>query len=315
MDTLSGMRTFVTVVSLGSFTAAAERLEISKALASKYLAQLEARLGVRLLNRSTRTLHTTEAGRAYYERCRAILDEIDELEAALRDQRDEPRGTLSIAAPQTFGERFVSDAAAVFVQAWPEVDIELHFSDRYVNIVDEGIDLAIRIGELEDSSLVSRRLGAVHLVTCAAPAYLARRGTPAVPEDLAQHDCVRDRNFRRGARWPLTREGRTVDVAVKGRLTVNGITATHRATLAGAGIGLLASYIVEDDLAQGRLVRVLEDYRSAELPVSAVYPHRLYLTAKVQRFVDFLAERVGRYGLGDGPPAPGSTPGSVRRRR
>jgi len=172
MDTLSGMRTFVTVVSLGSFTAAAERLEISKALASKYLAQLEARLGVRLLNRSTRTLHTTEAGRAYYERCRAILDEIDELEAALRDQRDEPRGTLSIAAPQTFGERFVSDAAAVFVQAWPEVDIELHFSDRYVNIVDEGIDLAVRIGELTGaaSGTMSFRVTAlVGLETSCAP--------------------------------------------------------------------------------------------------------------------------------------------------
>jgi len=315
MDTLEGMRTFVTVVSLGSFTAAAERLQISKALASKYLGQLEARLGVRLLNRSTRTLHTTEAGRAYYERCLKILDEVDELEGLLREGRDEPRGTLTIAAPQTFGERFVSDAAAVFVQAWPQVSIELYFSDRYVNIVEEGIDLAIRIGELEDSSLVSRRLGSVQLVTCASPAYVAARGTPRTPEDLHGHDCVRDRNFRRGARWPLTKKSRTVDVQVGGRLVVNGIMATHRATLAGAGIGLLATYMIEDDLARGRLVRVLEDYRSAELPVSAVYPHRMYLAAKVKTFVDFLADRVARYGLGDEAPAAAPRGGRTKRRR
>jgi DNA-binding transcriptional LysR family regulator len=255
MVTLEDMRSFVTVVALGSFTAAAERLQNSKALASKYLAQLEARFGVRLLNSSTRRLHTTEAGRACHERCLRTLEALDELEAALREGRDEPLGTLSLAAPQTFGERFVSDAAAAFLQAWPKVEIALYCPDRYVNIVEEEIDLAVRIGDLEDSSLVARRLGAVHLVTCAAPAHVARRGKPAVPAELSHHDCVRDRNFRRGARWPLTKDGRTVDVAIKGRLTVNGITAAHRATLAGAGIGLLASYIVEEDIAQGRLAR------------------------------------------------------------
>jgi LysR family transcriptional regulator, regulator for bpeEF and oprC len=162
---------------------------------------------------------------------------------------------------------------------------------------------------------VSRRLGAVHLVTCAAPAYVARRGKPAVPDELSHHDCVRDRNFRRGARWPLIKDGRTVDVAIKGRLTVNDITATHRATLAGAGIGLLASYIVKEGIAPGRLVRLLEDHRAAELPVSAVYPHRMYLAAKVQGFVDGLAERVARYGLGEAPPVREPGPAPVRRRR
>lgn len=303
MDTLEGMRTFVAVVSLGSFTEAAERLGISKALASKYLARLEARLGVRLLNRSTRTLHVTEAGRAYHERCRKILDDIDELEGLLREGRDEPRGTLTIAAPQTFGERFVTDAAAAFLEAFPRVDIELHFSDRYVNLVEEGVDLAIRIGELADSNLVSRRLSAIRLVTCASPAYVAARDAPRRPEDLRGHDCVRDRNFRRGARWPLTSGGRTVEVEVGGRLVVNGIVAAHRATLAGAGIGLMASYMVEDDLANGRLVRVLGEHCSAELPVSAVYPHRTYLAAKVKAFVDFLAARVARFGLGEVPVA------------
>ena len=312
MDTLDGMRTFVGVVAQGSFTAAADRLGISKALVSKYVAQLEARLGVRLLNRSTRTLHTTEAGRAYYERCLKILDEIDELESALREGRDEPRGTLSIAAPQTFGERFVSDAAAVFIQAYPQVTVELHFSDRYVNIVDEGIDLAIRIGELADSSLVSRRLSEICLIACASPAYLAAHGTPRRPADLARHACVRDRNFRRGTRWPFSRGADSVEVEVDGRLIVNGIMATHRATLAGAGIGLLAAYMIEDDLESGRLVRVLDQYHAAELPISAVYPHRQYLAAKVKTFVEFLTDRIASYGLLGAPVRPRV---SARRRR
>jgi DNA-binding transcriptional LysR family regulator len=317
VDTLEGMRTFIAVVSQGSFTAAADKLGISKALASKYLAQLEARLGVRLLNRSTRTLHTTEAGRAYYERCVRILEEVDALEGALREGRDEPRGTLTIAAPQTFGERFVSDAAAAFIGEYPQVEVELYFSDRYVNIVEEGIDLAIRIGELDDSRLVSRRLGEVHLIACASPGYLAARGTPRHPSDLVDHDCVRDRNFRRGTKWPFAKGEQRQDIDIRGRLIVNGIMACHRATLAGAGIGLLAAYMVEDELSRGTLVRVLDDYQSSALPISAVYPHRQYLAAKVKTFVDFIAGRIGAHGLdGCGPRVkqPRGAPGTRKPR-
>lgn len=297
MDTLEGMRTFVAIVAQGSFTAGAERLGITKGLASKYLGQLEARLGVRLLHRSTRRLHPTDAGMAYYERCRQILDDIDELEAAIGEGRDLPRGRLTIAAPQTFGERFVSDAAADFLARHPEVDIDLYFSDRYINLVEEGIDVAVRIGQLEDSSLVSRRLGEVQLIACAAPAYLARHGTPRTPADLAAHQCVRDRNFRRGARWPFATDDGFEDVEIGGRLILNGIMASHRATLAGAGIGLLASYMVADDLAAGRLVRVLASHPSVALPISAVYPHRRHLAAKVKAFVDFLAARTAESGF------------------
>ena len=297
MDTLDGMRTFVAVVSHGSFTAAAEQLNVSKALASKYVATLEARLGTRLLNRSTRTLHTTEAGRAYYERCRKILEEVDELESALLAGRNDPRGHLAIAAPQSFGDSFVADAAARFMREYPQVTIDVHFADRYVNVVEEGFDLAIRVGALEDSSLVSQRLGAVRLIACAAPAYLASRGTPRRPEDLAAHDCVRDRNFRLGAKWPFARKGRELEIAIAGPLVVNGIMATHQATLAGAGIGLLAAHLVAADVDNGRLVRVLEAYEAPELPINAVYPHRQYLAAKVQKFVEFLRARLAEYGL------------------
>lgn len=297
MDTLEGMRVFLAVASEHSFTAAGERLGLSKALVSKYVSQLESRLGTRLLNRSTRNLHLTEAGRAYLERSRRILEEVDELEASLQQGSEQPLGRLLVAAPQTFGERFVAAAAAGFLAQWPGVSVELSFSDRYVNVVEEGFDLAIRIGTLEDSSLVSRSLGFIQLVACAAPAYLAEHGEPGTPSDLAGHACVRDRNLRRGGRWPFTRDGQLEEVDVGGRLLVNGIVASHEATLAGAGIGLLACHLIEADLAAGRLQQVLQAYQSARLPISAVYPHRRYLTAKVQRFVDYLASRMADYGL------------------
>jgi DNA-binding transcriptional LysR family regulator len=297
MDTLEGMRVFVAVVADRSFTAAAERLGLSKALVSKYISQLESRLGTRLLNRSTRTLHLTEAGSAYLERCRRILDEVDELEASLQQGAEQPVGRLLVTAPQTFGERFVTDAATGFLARWPGVSVDLHFSDRYVNVVEEGFDLAIRIGALEDSTLISRRLGVIQLVACASPDYLRIHGTPSSPAELALHECVRDRNLRRGGRWPFDSAGMTEEVDVGGRLVVNGIVASHEATLAGAGIGLLACHLIEADLAAGRLQRVLQPYQSARVPISAVYPHRRYLTPKVQLFVEYLAGRMGDYGL------------------
>ena len=309
MDTLEGMRVFLAVVAERSFTAAGERLGLSKALVSRYVSQLESRLGTRLLNRTTRTLHLTEAGSAYLERSRRILEEVDELEASLQQGADQPTGRLLVAAPQTFGEQFVADAAAHFLSQWPAVSLELHFSDRYVNVVEEGFDLAIRIGALEDSSLISRPLGRIDLAACASPAYLATHGVPTAPADLAAHACVRDRNFRRGGRWPFTRNGAMEEVEVGGRLVVNGIVASHQATLAGVGIGLLACHVIEADVAAGRLQRVLQDYRSARLPISAVYPHRLYLTAKVQRFVEFLGSRMAGYGLAD--PASAENIGTV----
>lgn len=222
---------------------------------------------------------------------------MDELEASLQQGSEQPLGRLLVAAPQTFGERFVAAAAAGFIAQWPGVTVEISFSDRYVNVVEEGFDLAIRIGTLEDSSLVSRPLGFIQLVACAAPGYLARRGEPATPSELASHTCVLDRNLRRGARWPFTRDGQLEEVEVEGRLLVNRIVASHEATLAGAGIGLLACHLIDTDLAAGRLRPVLQAYQSARLPISAVYPHRRYLTAKVQRFVDWLAARMADYGL------------------
>jgi DNA-binding transcriptional LysR family regulator len=293
MDVLTGMRTYAAVVAAGSFTAAADRLGISRALASKYVAQLEEHLGVRLLNRTTRTLSVTEAGRAYYQRCRQVLDDIDELEAAVGDQQAVPRGRLRVAAPITFGERYLARAVADFLAEQPDVSVELVLADRFVNIVDEGFDLAVRIGDLADSGLVARRVAPVRIVACASPDYLARAGTPAHPDELVSHDCIVDSNFRAGDNWSFQDRGRRFSVRVKGRFLVNSALAVREMLLAGQGIGLCPTYAVGDDIADGKLKIILADHEAHDYGIYAVYPHNRHLASKVRVFVEFLVRRFG----------------------
>lgn len=288
MDVLTGMKTYVAVVAVGSFTGAGKRLGISTALASKYLRQLEEHLGARLLNRTTRRLNTTEAGQAYYQRCRQILDDIDELEAAVRDQQAIPKGKLLVAAPTTLGESYLTRAVAEYLDEQPGVTVELVLSDRFVNIIDEGFDLAVRIGDLEDSSLIARRLAPARIVTCAAPAYLAREGTPEHPAVLASHSCIIDTNFRGGDNWPFQEAGRRFGVKVNGRLLANNALAVREALLAGQGIGLSPTFAVGEDVKAGRLKLILESYEVFDGGIYAVYPHNRHLAAKVRTFVDFL---------------------------
>ena len=217
MDTLIGMRTFATVVKTGSFTAAADRLGMSKALASKYLNQLEQRLGVRLLNRTTRHLSLTEVGQVYYTRCQSLLEAVDELEAAIQDRHESPKGRLSITAPQTFGECYLAQAMARFLEQYPQVSVELNLTDRFVNLLEEGFDLGIRIGELADSSLVARRLASVRIITCAAPRYLERHGVPVHPLELDAHACVIDTNIDTPARWLYMIDGERRQIEVGDR--------------------------------------------------------------------------------------------------
>ena len=293
MDTLTGMRTYTAVVITGSFTAAAEQLGISKALTSKYVGQLEEHLGVRLLNRTTRQLNMTEAGQAYYQRCRQLLDDIDELEAAVRDQQAAPQGRLTIAASTTFGEVHLTRAVAEYLKEQPGVSVNLVLADRYVNIVDEGFDLAIRIGKLADSSLIARRLAPARVVACAAPEYLKRAGIPKHPRDLQSHSCVLDTNFRTVENWPFQEKGQPVHVKVNGRFRANNALAVREMVLAAQGIALCPSYVVDDDLQTSRLHVVLEDYEVFDYGIYAVYPHNRHLAAKVRSFVDFLARKLG----------------------
>ena len=289
MDTIDGMRTFVTVISDGSFVAAATRLDMSPQLVSKYVAQLEERLGVRLLNRSTRRLSLTEAGKAYGDRCRQVLADIDELEAAVGEMTARARGTLRVNAPMSFGVSHLAPAIAGFQISQPDVNVDLVLNDRVVDVLSEGFDLAIRIGRLQESSLVARRLAPVRLMVCASPAYLEKHGTPTSPTDLSEHNCLNYSYHSERGHWTLERNGKTQTVEVNGTICANNGDALRLAALADAGVILQPTFIVGKDIRAGRLQVVLPSYRVADFAVYAVYPHRQYLSAKVRTFIDYLA--------------------------
>jgi len=266
---------------------------MSPQLVSKYVGQLEARLGARLLNRSTRRLSITEAGQAYYERCQYVLAEIDEMESAVGDATVAARGTLRINAPMSFGTGHLARAIADYQRSQPEVSVNLTLDDRTVDIVSEGYDMAIRIGRLQDSSLVARKLAPVRLVVSAAPEYLQERGTPNSPEELKSHDCLGYAYYSEQDHWRFEANGQAYDVRVNGRFSANNGDAIRLAALAGAGVSLQPTFIVGDDIRAGRLKLVLEDYEVPPHGVYAVYAHRQYLSGKVRTFVDFLADYFG----------------------
>lgn len=293
MDTIDGMRTFAAVVTEGSFSRAAERLDISPQLASKYVGQLETRLGVRLLNRSTRRLSLTESGRAYYDRVRQVLADIDDMEHAVGDLTARARGTLRINAPMSFGRLHLTQAIAEYQHTQPEVEVDLTLNDRIVDIISEGFDLAIRIGQLEESSLVARRLAPVRLVVCGAPDYFRCRGVPETPAELSEHDCLRYAYASDYDRWRFHRDGKSHSVRVTGSFSANNGDALQVAALAGKGIVLQPTFIAGEDIRAGRLQIVLNEYQLPELMAHAVYAHRQYLSAKVRTFVDFLADYFG----------------------
>ncbi len=288
MDTIDGMRTYVAVVSEGSFSRAAERLGMSPQLVSKYVAQLESRLGARLLNRSTRRLSVTEVGQAYYERCGDVLADIDEMENAVGDATAAARGTLRINAPMTFGTMHLSRAIAKYQCGQPEVSVDLTLDDRVVDIVSEGYDIAIRIGRLRESSLVARKLAPVRLVVCGSSDYLAERGVPGTPQDLKDHECLRYTLSSDPDRWQFREGDETHAVRVTGSFLANNGDAIRLAALAGRGLALQPTFIVGDDIRAGRLQLVLRDYEVDPMGVYAVYAHRKYLSGKVRTFVEYL---------------------------
>jgi len=290
MDTIVGMRTFEAVVVAGSFTQAAGRLDVSPQLVSKYVNQIESRLGVRLLNRSTRHLSLTEAGRIYYERCRQLLADFDKMESIVSQSIVKVQGKLRISAPMSFGTMHLTCAIAKFMTLQPEISIDLVLDDRKVDIIGEGFDLAIRIGTLQESSLVARKLAPVRMVVCGAPDYFERLGVPETPAQLADHDCLQYDYWSEQGQWSFERNGEIQHVAIKGTFSANNGNALRVAAIAGRGIIFQPTFIVGEDIQAGRLQKVLSDYRLQEVNVYAVYPHRQYLSAKVRTFVDYLTD-------------------------
>lgn len=292
MDKLSCLRTFVTVVETGSFSESARRLNVSKALVSKQVSQLEESLGVRLLYRTTRRVSASSSGQAYYEQCRPLLDELNELDNSIQTSSKALQGELRLSAPVTFAEMHLLPILAEFSQQYPEVNLELDLTDRFVDLVEERIDLAIRIGELKESSLVSRRIGSMHMMLCASADYLSEYPEPCSLEELTHHQCIIDNNYPEGNNWNLQLENKPVSIRVHARIQVNNARAACELVRAGRGIGFLPSFVLQDYIAQGKLVHILKNYVSEPIGIYALYLHRKHLSAKVRRLLDALIANI-----------------------
>ena len=287
------MAVFSKVVAAGSLSAAARELGLSPALISRRLAGLEARLGVRLINRTTRSLRLTDEGAGYYDTCTRVLAEIEEADAAVSAGRVEPQGALKVAIPASFGHRHVAPLIPEFASRYPQVRLALSLSDRNVNVIDEGFDLAIRIAHLEDSSLAARRLAPNRRVVCASPAYLERHGTPRTPQDLAQHNCLTANDFVMN--WDYKEpDGRPGSVRVSGRYACDNWEVLREWALAGMGVALKSTWDVYRHIEDGSLVSVCPGYTfGSDVAIYAVYPHRRFLPAKTRVFIEFLAASFG----------------------
>lgn len=298
MDRFVELAAFVRTVDRGSQAAAARELNVTPAMIGRYIRALEDRLGTRLLNRTTATQSLTEAGAGFHAQAGAILEQLDAAENAAADRQAKPSGVLRINAPMVFGVRYLAAAVAGFGALYPGVRVELVLNDRLVDLVDEGYDLAIRIGRLADSSLIARRLAPCRMVVCAAPAYLARSGPLARPEDLRNHNCLVYAYSAHGSTWLFQGAGGPAsEIAVAGSLVANNGDALLAAALEGAGVLLQPTFIVGDALRERRLVPLLTGWRTEILAVHAVYPSARHLSPKVRGFVDYL---VGRFGT---PPS------------
>jgi DNA-binding transcriptional LysR family regulator len=292
VDRLSAIQVFAQVVESGSFAKAAERLGLSTSAASRHVAELETHLQTRLLNRTTRRVSLTESGRAFYERAVQLLADLQEAEQEASSAAVVPRGTIRLTTSVNFGVRHVAPAIAAFLAAYRDVRFDVSLADRVVDLVEEGFDLAIRIGAPGADNLVARKLGETRLVPCASPAYLARHGAPKTPQELAGHNCftyeyVTPRNV-----WRFRdRAGNEHDVRVSGTLHSNNGDLLAEAAALDAGIVFEPAFIVGPEVRAGRLVPLLQDFVPPPVPIYAVYPSRKHLSAKVRRFVEFLVER------------------------
>lgn len=290
MDTITRMRAFVAVVDSGGFSAAARVAGRSKALMSKYVAELEEELGARLLNRTTRQLSLTEAGQAAYDESQEVLRRVSRLREEIEASTSSPRGRLRISMPRTFGDGELSRGIMEFLTLYPEIRMELTLEDRFVDLVNEGFDAAIRVATLADSSLIARKLADFRVVVCATPEVIAAQGRPEHPTELVGLPCVLDTNARFRANWPFQERAHRFSVPVTGRIEANSPYAVAAAARAGLGFGRVPLMVVDADIQSGRLLPVLQDYELTETGIYIVYPHRERMPAKLRVFIDHLVD-------------------------
>ena len=291
MDTLDGMKTVVAVVETHSFTAASERLGMSKALVSKYVGEVESSLGIRLFNRTTRQLALTDAGRSYYEHSLNLLEQFSAMVDNVTGEQTSPRGLLRISAPVTFGEMKLSPIMPKFLQMYPELNVEVKVTNNAIDMVEEGVDVRLRIGGVADSNMIARHIRTLPLILCASPAYIEKHGMPETPEDISKHACIIDSNFRVGKQWPvISKNGDATTINVNSNIAVNSPKAVQEIAMAGGGIAMIPEFIVEGAIKAGSLISILPDYTTLEFGLFAIYPHRKYVSRKVRCFIDFVLE-------------------------
>ena len=294
MDKFADIEAFTAVVEAGTFSAAGERLGVAKSVVSRRISQLERRLGSRLLHRTTRRLALTDAGKNFYQRAVQILADLDDAEQSVAEETQELRGSLKLAAPLTFGLMHMSDAITEFLKEHPAIELNLDLNDRNINLVEEGFDMAVRIGELEDSTLVSRRLGTSRNVTCASQSYLDTHGEPAHPDELQTHICLQYSNMTYRQQWRYaTPEGKTIHAQPQIRIRTNNGESLAAAASAGLGITTGPTFILGKYLKEGNLASILNKYQRPSVGIYAVYPPGRLIPRRIQVFSDFLAERYG----------------------
>lgn len=290
MDKLTSMKVFERVAKVGSFVRGARELGISRAMATKHIMFLEGDLRTRLFNRTTRSLSLTDMGVAYLERCSQVLLDIDEMESAITYLQSELRGTLKISAPPVIGATHITRAVAEFLKLYPDLNVEMVLQSNHTDLIEDGIDIAICLGDLDDTSMVARKLASSSMIVCGSPDYLEKYGIPQTPEDLLNHSCLVNWASSPQDKWKFKTDKGFTTINVSGRMQSNVAEANRVAALNGLGLVVLATYVVRRDIEKGKLKTVLQDYALPPLDIHAVYPHRKYLSAKVRCFLDFLQQ-------------------------
>jgi DNA-binding transcriptional LysR family regulator len=290
MDMLVAMRAFVRVAEAGGFTAVARELNTTQPTVSRTIEALERHLGTRLFNRSTRAVTLTEDGRQFYTMANQALEAVTEAENFVGRRRANPSGSLRLATPVAFGRLHVAPRLRRFLDRYPEIRIEMTMSDEFVDLIGNGIDLAIRIGEITDPTLIARRIGITRRVAVASPTYLRQRSKPTRPEELVEHDCVVSTGLATGNQWPFDSPEGPIAVRVSGRFLVDSSEGVREGVLGGLGIGLVPIWIVKEEVELGTVEIILEEFEPKRLPIHAIYPSRRLISPKVRAMVDFLAE-------------------------